>query len=147
MQDNTEKNSSTRLPDGRFKAGISGNPNGRPKAENATIRIQLSEKGAEVVDKVLEAALSGDMQACKMVLDRISPPLRPQAASIVIDAPLPKSISEVARVFIEAAANGQLPPDTAAQLVTAVGTLARVIEVDELKARLESLERSIQEKK
>ena len=146
MQKDTEHNSSTRLPDGRFKAGISGNPNGRPRAENATLRIQLSEKGVEVVNKVLKAALSGDMQACKMVLDRISPTLRPQTASIVIDTPLPKSISEIARVFVEAAANGQLPPDTATQLVTAVGTLARVIEVDELKARLESLERSLQDK-
>jgi len=36
-----------------------------------------------------------------------------------------------------------LPPDVAAQLVSAVGTLARVVEIDELKERLVALEAAV----
>ena len=140
-----ENNKTNRLPDGRFKAGESGNPSGRPKTESAALRKKLSERGIEVVNKVLDAALSGDMQACKMVLDRISPSLRPQVAPVNLETPLPESTSQTARVFIEAAASGQLPPDVASQLVTAVGTLARVVELEELKDRIESLERALQD--
>ena len=44
-------------------------------------------------------------------------------------------------------ADGDLPPDIAAQLVAAAGTLARIIEIDGLKDRLESLEWAIKEQK
>ena len=44
-------------------------------------------------------------------------------------------------------ADGDLRPDIAAHLVTAAGTLARIIEIDGLKDRLESLERAIKEQK
>ena len=133
-----------------FKEGQSGNPSGRPKGivdKRTQLRNNFESESKEIVSVVIQAAKDGDMQACKMVLDRISPPLKSQAATITIDKPLPKHISETARVFIEAAASGQLPPDIASQLVSSVGTLARVIEIDELKERLESLERSLQDKK
>ncbi|WP_027848291.1 hypothetical protein [Marinospirillum minutulum] len=39
-------------------------------------------------------------------------------------------------------ANGELAPDTAAQFISSVGMLARVVEIDELQQRLEALERT-----
>lgn len=138
-----EDNKSKRLLNGQFKPGESGNPNGRPKSENVRIREQLSEKSGDVVEKVVEAALSGDLQACKIVLDRICPPLKPQSPKVKIDKPIPDSLAEVARLFLNEAANGNLSTDMAGQLIGAVGGVARVVQIDDLKARLESLERSM----
>lgn len=136
-----------RLPDGRFRAGKSGNPSGRPKTESTRLRVILAEHGEDIVKVVLDAALAGDLQAAKLVLDRISPPLKAQAAPILLDLPRPENATGTAAAIIRAAADGELPPDIAAQLVAAVGTLARIIEIDELKDRLESLERAIKGQK
>ena len=131
-----------RLPDGRFLPGRSGNPAGRPKSESAQLRTALAVHGEAIAKVVIDAALAGDLQAAKLVLDRISPPLKAQAALVQMDTPLPENVTDAAVMFIRAAADGDIPPDIAAQLVSAVGTLARVIEIDELKHRLEALERA-----
>jgi hypothetical protein len=111
------------------------------------LRAILADHGDDVVKMVLDAALAGDLQAAKLVLERISPPLKAQAAPILLDLPRPDTATGTAAAIIRAAADGELPPDTAAQLVAAVGTLARIIEIDELKDRLESLERAIKGQK
>ena len=132
-----------------FEQGQSGNPMGRPKNiidKRARFRNAFENESKEIIAVVIEAAKGGDMQACKMVLDRVCPTLRPHAASITLDRPLPSNVSAIAHTFIEAASKGELPPDIATQLVTAVGTLAKVIEVDDLKNRLESIERSLKGK-
>jgi hypothetical protein len=136
-----------RLPDGRFPPGASGNPTGRPKTESAALRAELAEHGEDIAKVVLDAALAGDLQAAKLVLDRISPPLKAQAAPVLLDLPSPENATGAAAAIIRAAADGEIPPDVATQLVGAVGTLARIIEIDELKDRLEALERAIKGQK
>lgn len=134
----------------RFEQGQSGNPAGRPKGiadKRVQLRNAFESESKDVIAVVIKAAKDGDMQACKMVLDRICPTLRPHATPITLDRTLPNNMSSIAHAFIEAASKGELPPDLASQLVTAVGTLAKVIEVDELKDRLESIERSLKGKK
>ncbi len=137
----------TRMPSGRFSPGVSGNPTGRPKSESAALRAELAEHGPAIAAVVVEAAIGGDLQAAKLVLDRIIPPLKAHAAPILLDLPSSENATGTAAAIIRAAADGSLPPDVAAQLVAAVGTLARIIEIDEFKDRLESLERAIKEQK
>ena len=136
-----------RLPNGRFPPGASGNPTGRPKTESAALRAELAEHGPAIVSVVIEAAIGGDLQAAKMVLDRISPPLKANAAPVLLDLPQHENATGTAAAIIRAAADGEIPPDVATQLVGAVGTLARIIEIDELKDRLEALERAIKVQK
>jgi hypothetical protein len=136
-----------RLPDGRFPPGASGNPAGRPKTESAALRAELAEHGEDIAKVVLDAALAGDLHAAKLVLDRISPPLKAQAAPVLLNLPSPENATGTAAAIIRAAADGEIPPDVATQLVGAVGTLARIIEIDELKDRLEALERAIKGQK
>jgi hypothetical protein len=107
----------------------------------------LAEHGEGVAKVVLDAALEGDLHAAKLVLDRISPQLKAQAAPVLLDLPNSDNATATAAAIIRAAADGELPPDIAAQLVAAAGTLARIIEIDGLKDRLESLERAIKEQK
>ncbi|MBS0290289.1 MAG: hypothetical protein JSS07_09695 [Proteobacteria bacterium] len=136
-----------RKENGQFLRGKSGNPNGRPTSETTAIRAQLAQNHKEIIGVVQKAALGGDMQACKMVLDRICPPLKPQAAPMVINLPSEGDITQIAETFIRATADGCLSPDIAAQIVSAVGQLARIVEVTELKNRLEALEHSYQRRK
>lgn len=130
-----------------FKPGQSGNPAGKPKgAKNKSTAMAqaLFDGEAETLTrKIIELAKNGDMQALRVCVDRLCPPMKAQAAPIQVEIPESDSISDIAKFLINAAAKGQLPPDVAAQLVSAVGTLARVVEVDELKERMAALEAAI----
>ena len=134
---------SGRTAKGQFASGNSGNPSGRPKSESANLRARLTVYGPAVAQVVLKAALNGDLQACKLVLERISPALKPQAEMIKVDLPLSNDSTAIARAVIAATAEGKLSPDVATQMVAAIGTLTRVVEAGDLKARLESIERAI----
>lgn len=130
-----------------FRPGISGNPAGKPPgAKNrATVLAQaLFDGEAETLTrKIIELAKAGDMQALKVCVDRLCPPMKAQAAPVQVEIPETENISVIANAFIKAAADGRLPPDVAAQLVSAVGTLAHIVEVDELKERLAALEAAV----
>lgn len=135
-----------RTKSGQFLPGISGNPAGRPNCGAAEIRRQLSLHSNEVIEVVTNAALEGDLQACKMILDRISSPLKAQAAAISVKLPDNFCMSQVAKSFIEAAAEGALAPDVAGQMISAVRHLAHIVEVTELSDRLAALEESIKDR-
>ena len=134
-----------------FKAGQSGNPAGRPKGTKNKVThaaLALLEGEAEALSrKVVELALEGDTTALKMCLDRIAPPLKSTAPPVILDMPPPESLTDAAKGFVSAAANGELAPDIAAQLVSAVASVARVEEMEHVKQRLESLETAIKEQK
>lgn len=127
---------------GQFAPGTSGNPQGRPKSETAFLRESLADGAADVVKSILKAAKAGDMQACKIVLDRLLPPLKATAQSVHLALPESASPLEIARAILSATASGTLAPDLAAQLVSAVGTFCRIEEIEELRVRISSLERA-----
>ena len=128
---------------GQFRPGFSGNPTGRPRSESAALRQELAEHAGDVVQSVLKAALSGDMTAAKMILDRVLPPLRPQTETVQIAREAGGGPVGTAEAVIGAAIAGRIPPDTAVELLSAATSLSRIIETAELKARLEALERAV----
>lgn len=128
---------------GQFRPGHSGNPAGRPRSESAALRQQLTERAEEVVQAVFDAALSGDMTAAKMILDRVVPPLRPHSESVHIPLVSNANPADVARSILGAAVAGSITPDAAVQLLSVAAGLSRIIETEELKARLEALERCV----
>jgi hypothetical protein len=136
---------------GRFKKGQSGNPTGKPLGarHKTTLAVQalLDGEAEELTRKAVEMALAGDTTALKLCLERISPAYKPSAKAVMLDMPRPNNLADTARAFVAAAANGELPPDIAAQLVSAVASVARVEEMETLKLRLETLERAIKEQK
>lgn len=136
---------SARKPNGRFAPGVSGNPAGRPPSASAELRKQLAEQSPALASKALEMALAGDVQALRLCLDKLVPSLKPQAEPVAVDLPTDAGIAGTARAFIDAAARGELSPDTAQALVAAVTGLARVVELDEIDQRLADIEAQIQE--
>ncbi len=93
-----------------------------------------------MVEVIISAALNGDLEACKLVIQRLCPPLKSQAAEIAIDLPIGGDLVALTETILKATANGDFPPDVASQMVTAVGQLAKIVELTELKNRLQALE-------
>jgi hypothetical protein len=119
-------------------------PPGRPHGSGpvARLRAQLLTGGQldKVISKLHDLALAGDVAAARVLLDRILPPLRSQAAPVQI-APLTGSLTDQAKALLKAATDGTLPVDLAAELIRAVAATAGVDQVDELRRRLEAMEK------
>jgi hypothetical protein len=130
------------MKDTKFKPGESGNRAGRPagKTAGAKIRAAIEKRKDEILQAVIDAAIAGDMQACKMLLDRITPSLKPVAAQIALPVPEGAGLSEQGAAVVTAALSGQIPPDIGAQLITALAAQSKIIEIDQLIKRVEALE-------
>lgn len=129
------------MSDGRWKPGQSGNPNSRPpgSGEVAQLRASIAAKVPEILAKLTELAAAGDVQAARLLLERVLPPV--QAVELPIELPLPEGrLTEQARHVLAAAAGGALAPDQAATLIGALAGVARIAETDELRERIERLE-------
>lgn len=124
----------------RFVKGQSGNPGGRPKltANAEAIREQIKEAIPGVVARLIEASEGGDIGASKLLLERVLPALKPTDQPIQL--PMPATPADAARTVLGAVSTGQVTPDEAGKLLAGIGSLARVIEVDELLKRIERLE-------
>ena len=136
----TRPKTETKRVRGKFAKGMSGNPAGRPKSESAELRRKLAEHGEAVADVVLTAAKNGDLVACRLVLERLLPALKSTAAPVVVTMPDDAGLTDSGRAILRAVVGGDLAPDVGAQLLAAVGSLARIAEIDELERRLAALE-------
>lgn len=126
-----------------WKHGQSGNPKGRPKGSiNISTRLRKMIDVESILKKLQSAALTGDVQAARTLLERALPVYRATAEPVkVAGIHGAKTLTDKACVVLEAVADGRVPPDIGAQLVAAIGTVARVAEVDELLDRIEALEK------
>lgn len=124
---------------GRFASGQSGNPSGRPKAADE-LRRRLESGMDGAADAVLDAATKGDMQACRLILERLLPAVRPTYAPVEFDLDENAPLADQARQILAAVASGQLPPDQGRALVDAVAAVVRVVELDEIERRLNAIE-------
>lgn len=139
------------VQDGRFKTGRSGNPAGRRqgsrnKATEAMMSL-LDGETEKLTRKAIELALEGDTTALRLCLDRLCPAPKSAAQPVQVELGGQNSLTETARAFVTAAANGEIPPDIASQLVSAVASVAKVEEMENVKERLEALERAVKEQK
>lgn len=126
-----------RVSGGKFAPGHSGNPGGR-SGQTQAIRARLAEGAEAVTKKVLAAAKKGDMQACRLILERLVPPIKPSVEPVTFeldDTDLPSA----AKSLLRAIAEGKLPPDQGRNLILGLGAVARVIEVAELQKAVEEL--------
>ncbi|MEI6270447.1 MAG: hypothetical protein WCP01_16345 [Methylococcaceae bacterium] len=127
-----------------FEKGASGNKQGRiaGRTPGAKLRKAIEAKADEILQAVIDAAILGDMAACKMLLDRITPTLKPQA--LAINLPVKETLPEQGNEIIKATVTGQIPPDVGAGLITALAAQGRLIELQELGDRLDHLEKKLE---
>ena len=125
----------------RFQPGQSGNSKGRPKGKSlkaTELRTAIEAKADDILQSVINAAILGDMAACKMLLDRISPTLKSQAQAI--NLPVKQTILEQGNEIILGIMSGKLAPDIGAGLINALAAQAKIVEADDVIRRLEALE-------
>lgn len=126
----------------KFKAGVSGNPKGRPKDKTPAtlLRKSIIDDMPEIISTLIQQAKNGDTAAAKILLDRCCPTLKPQAHTINI-AP-DGSLAEQGSEIINATLSGAIAPDIGAQLITALSNQGKLIELHELTQRIELLEKN-----
>ena len=126
---------------GRFVAGNKASP-GRPPGRGAVaeMRETLATDLHKIIDTLKAQALAGDAQAIRIILDRVLPALRPVELPAALALPEGGTLAEQAHAVVQAAAAGELAPGQAAQIITALGGVAKIVETTELVARIEALE-------
>lgn len=127
---------------GRWKAGESGNPKGKPRGTGQLqkMRAALASDLPKILAKLATAAQGGDVQAARLILERVLPPIKAieQAQTLTLRAD--GTLTDQGRAVLAAVAAGELAPGQGAQLLAAIGTLAKISEVDDLAARITVLE-------
>lgn len=139
---NGSKVATGRRKNGTFAKGQTGNPGGRP-GNLANLRAKLTAGSDEIATVVLKAAKGGDMQACRLILERIVPALKPITEPVPFDLD-DTDLPSTARSIMRAIASGALPGDQGKVLLDAVLGMSRVIEVADLDQRLKALEASME---
>ena len=126
---------------GRFAPGNKLSP-GRPPGRGpvAEMRAVLATDLDKIIDTLKAQALAGDAQAIRIILDRVLPALRPVDMPTMLALPADGTLAKQARAVVQAAADGDLAPAQAAQIVTALGGVAKIIETTELMRRIDALE-------
>ena len=129
-------------PAAAWKPGQSGNPKGRPsgRGEVSKLRAAIADRVPELLDAMMTRALDGDVGAARLLLERAIAPLKGIEPGITLQLPDGGTLTAQGRAVLSAVANGQLAPSQGAALLGAIGTLARLIEIDELSERIAALE-------
>ena len=106
------------------------------------MRKAIELNANDVLQSVINAAIDGDMGACKMLLDHITPTLKPQALAITV--PVKDTLPEQGGEIIKATVTGLIPPDVGSQLITALSNQGKLVELQELSERLARLEKKLE---
>jgi Family of unknown function (DUF5681) len=128
---------------GRWKPGESGNPAGRkPGAgEVARLRAAIGDNVPAIIERLTEAALAGDVGAARLLLERVIAPLKASEEAMPMALP-GDTFAEQGRSVFAAVAAGDVAPGQGAALLASLGTLAKLVETDELERRIAALEGS-----
>ncbi len=128
-------------PAAAWKPGQSGNPKGRPAGtgEVAKLRAAIADRVPELLAAMMARALDGDVGAARLLLERAIAPLKAAEQSQALSLP-DGTLTQQGRAVLASVAAGELAPGQGAALLGAIGTLARVAEIDELARRIEVLE-------
>jgi len=137
---NNDGNQSDRGAGGKFVKGNKASPGRTPgRSKVAELREKLAQDVDAVIGIVREQALAGDPQAIRIVLDRLVPTLRPVEQPTPLD--LPKgNLAHQAHAVVQAVADGDIAPSQAAQIITALGGVAKILETTDLLDRITKLE-------
>ena len=128
-------------PAAAWKPGQSGNPKGRPAGtgEVGKLRAAIAKRVPDLLDAMLAKALDGDVGAARLLLERAIAPLKAMEPTLALTLP-DGTLTDQGRAVLRSVANGVLAPSQGAALLGAIGTLARVTEIDELETRIAALE-------
>ena len=130
---------------GQFQKGQSGNPKGKAKGtkNRATLAAEQLLQGdlKNICQRLVEEALIGNMQAIKLVLDRMLPPKRDP----IIDVQLPKlqtadDAVNAMSLIIDAIGTGNITSGEGEAMSRVVDAFVRTIQAHDIEKRVSLLE-------
>jgi hypothetical protein len=104
----------------------------------------LDGQAQALTQKAIDLALTGDMAALRLCLDRILPPRKD--SPVAFDLPEMKTLNDAVPAMgalVKAVGQGDLTPTEAAELTKLVQAFAKIIETAELEERVRKLEEAI----
>jgi len=125
---------------GSFKPGTSGNPLGRPAntTPRAEFRKLVNPDLPEIVKTLVEAAKAGDIQAIKVIYDRIVPPLRSTGADVSLR--LKGTLQARGETVINGLSRGAVAPEQAKEIMSTLAAQSKLVEQAEILDRIAQLE-------
>jgi hypothetical protein len=133
---------------GRFLAGVSGNPRGRPKGSRDPRTVILAQlldaDGAAIVASLVDQAKAGSPWAVRLVIERLLPRHERRVSVELPSVTDAASVGDAIAAVIDLAADGQLTIEEARGFLSLIEQQRKAIETNDLAVRLELLE---QEKK
>jgi len=123
--------------------GQSGNPKGRRPGTGAVqkLRDKIGEFIPDIIEQLVAKAREGDVGAARLLLERVVPPVKAVEEGKPINFPADADLTTQGHAVMRAAAEGVISASQAASFMTALGSLARVVEVNDLLKRIEALEK------
>ena len=135
----------TQAKKGRWEAGQSGNPRGRPKGSSPTsqLRDAIAANLPEIIEELANRAKNGDVAAARLLFERALPALKPVDTTIQFALPGDGGLAGQAEAVAQAIASGALPSNQGAVLLAGLTTIARLKEIDEIEVRVAKLEENL----
>lgn len=136
----------------KYLPGESGNPNGK-KPGTLNKRTQLAKllepHAEELIEKAVELARSGDVNALRLCLERLIPKVKDECISFVLPV---ERLTEIAGLLdsnssiIQAVAEGEITPEQGQTFSALITSQYKLIVDAELKQRLEAIEQMLKER-
>ena len=128
---------------GRWKPGESGNPAGRIPGTGAVAKLRdsIARHLPAIITQLVTKAKDGDMQAARLLLERVLPPMKAIEQPVALSLPDGEGMTAQGVAIVQAVASGTLAPGQGAALLSGLGALARIKEMDELERRVTQLEK------
>lgn len=132
-----------------FKKGVSGNPSGRPAGRpdrRTKLRALIEPSAPELIQAAITAAMGGDGQMMKLILDRILPPLKPDSEAVPVQVDLSGSPIEQSQEILKGVSDGLISIENAVNLLMGISVSMKIREISELEQRLEALETELSQR-
>lgn len=129
-----------------FVKGQVANPKGRPPGvpdRRTRYRELIEARMPELVERCVQLALQGEMQAMRLCFERVLPALKATDDQIAVTVNEGSGIGEHARSVVAAVLGGELTPAEARSLMAVLVDQSRILEVESFEARLAALEQSL----